>query len=240
MTQIQVPIWKPVAEYAVKVAWTSRYRDALEAVAQNPKGKTSLNFFLVVLYPDNQNEFDPNAVAVMTRQSPSQVLGYLPREIAALYRERMKEAGYEHMVSACEAVLTGGLVTPDKNYDYVLEVDLEMTIAPSPDHLVIHPELHRKEASPQFKKDANGDYRFKVWLPHEAVGNLKRDKRAHGWTTDSWNTINYYLMNQQGIGLGHKVLSVPKGEHAKVFGEEPVGVVVEDITRRWVTLRLEK
>lgn len=240
MTQIQVPIWKPVAEYAVKVTGARHYREALDAIAQNPRGAASLNFFLVVLYPDDRNAHDANAVVVMSRQSPPEVLGYLPRDTAVRYRERMAQAGYEHMVSACEAVLSDGLVAPDTTYEYTLELDLEMSTDPAPDHLVIHPELHRIDAYPEFKTDSNGDYRFKVWLPHDAIGNLKHDHRAHGWTTDSWSTVNYYLMNRQGIGLGHKVLSVPKAKHGKVFGEEPVDVVVEDITRRWVMLRLEK
>lgn len=240
MTQIQVPIWKPVAQYGTRVAWTSRYRDALDALAQNRKGRTSLTFFLAILYPENHDEHDPDAVVVMTRQSPPEVLGYLPRETAAIYRERMKEAGYMLMTSACEAVLSGGLVAPDTTYDYVLEVDLEMSTAPSPDHLVIHPELHQIDAYPELKKDGKGDYQFKVWLPRDALDNIKSDHRAHGWTTDSWNTVNYYLMNRQGIGLGHKVLSVPKAKHVYVFGEERADVIVEEISRRWITLRLEK
>ncbi|HKT27818.1 hypothetical protein, partial [Dyella sp.] len=64
--------------------------------------------------------------------------------------------------------------------------------------------------------------------------------RTKGWTVDSWATVNYYLSNEKGIGLGFKVLSVPKAEHAQVFGEQPVNAVVEGIERRWVMLRLEK
>ncbi|HFK2883156.1 HIRAN domain-containing protein [Stenotrophomonas maltophilia] len=240
MATITVPIWKPVAEYAVKAALTSRFREELDEVANNRKGSTSRIFTLVVLYPDNTNTADQNAVAVMTQQAPPRMLGYLPREVAAEYRQRMAQAGYEHMVSACEAVLSGGLVTTDKVYDYILEVDLDMSIDPHPDHLVIHPEMVRHTADPEFKKDTDGAYRFKCWIPHDAVGHLHPKQRTKGWTTDSWTTVNYYLSNAQSIGLGFKVLSVPKSMHARVFGEEPVTAVVEEIKRRWVTLRLEK
>ncbi|PZT39426.1 hypothetical protein A7X97_07385 [Stenotrophomonas sepilia] len=172
MATITVPIWKPVAKYAVKAALTSRFREELDEVANNRKGSTSRIFTLVVLYPDNTNTADQNAVAVMTQQAPPRMLGYLPREVAAEYRQRMAQAGYEHMVSACEAVLSGGLVTTDKVYDYILEVDLDMSIDPHPDHLVTHPEMVRHTADPEFKKDTDGAYRFKCWIPHDAVGHL--------------------------------------------------------------------
>lgn len=218
----------------------SNYREPLGQIAQNRKGQSSLIFSIVVLGPDNHNAADANAVAVTTQQSPYNVLGYLPREQAALYRARMAEAGHDHLISACEMVLSGGLVTPDRTYDYVLELDLDMTEDPSPEHLVVHPELMKLPSDPAFKKDSSGAYRFKCWLPYDAVDECHARLRTKGWTTDSWNTVNYYLCNRQGLGLGFKLLSIPKSEHEKAFGPEPVKAVVEDITRRWVTLRLER
>lgn len=240
MANISVPIWKPTAEYAVKAALTSRFRDSLDEISKNRKGMTSRIFTLVVLYPDKDNPVDPNAVLVMSQQAPPKLLGYLPCAVAAEYRQRMVVAGYDHLVSACEAVLAGGLETTDKTYDYILELDLDMSTNPHPEHLVVHPEMVRHSHDPEFKKDADGAYRFKCWMPHDAVGNLHTELRTKGWTTDSWTTVNYYLSNAQGIGLGFKVLSVPKAKHAKAFGQEPVSAVVEEIKHRWVTLRLEK
>jgi hypothetical protein len=43
-------------------------------------------------------------------------------------------------------------------------------------------------------------------------------KKIHTWTTDGWDTINYYVLNSQGIGLGHKLFSVSKADHARLFG----------------------
>jgi hypothetical protein len=196
-------------------------------------------FTLVVLYPDKNNEADPNAVLVTTHRAPPQLLGYLPREQAALYRQRMAEAGYDHLVSACEAAISGGLVSPEKAYDYVLEVDLDLSEAPDPEHLVVHPEPVRLPADQAVQPDGEGQYRFKCWLPHDAVGALHPKGRTKGWTTDQWTTINYYLANTRGIGLGFKVLSIPKQEHAAVFGPAPVNAVLESIEGRWVSLRLE-
>lgn len=80
MSKITVPIWKPTAEYVVKAALTSRFRESLDEVAKNRKGTTSRIFTLVVLYPDNTNAADANAVALMTQQAPPKMLGYLPRK----------------------------------------------------------------------------------------------------------------------------------------------------------------
>lgn len=44
---------------------------------------------------------------------------------------------------------------------------------------------------------------------------------------------------RQGHRLGFKVLSVPKADHIRVFGEAPVNAVIEEVQHRWVTLRLE-
>lgn len=240
MSKISVPIWKPRGEYAVKAAWTSRFRHELDAWAKNPDGTTCVLSSLVVLYPDKENAADSNAILVTTPESPPKLLGYLPREQAAHYRQRMNEAGYGHMISACEATLTGGLDTAERSYEYVLELDLNMSEAPDSEHLVVNPQTVRRPAIPEFKPDHQGKYRFKCWLPSDAVGFLHPKCRTKGWTTDTWDTINYYLANAKNIGLGFKVLSVPKAEHTKVFGDAPVNAVIEDIRHRWVTLRLEK
>ncbi|WP_164229510.1 hypothetical protein [Stenotrophomonas maltophilia] len=180
---IVAPIWKPRAEYPVKATLTSRFCAELDAITKNKGGATSRIFTVVVLYPDNNNAVDPNAVLVMSRQAPPRPLGYLPSVIAAQHRIRMKEAGYSHLVSACEATTSGGLVTADTTYDCMLEVDLDMSADPDPEHLVIHPELVRLSADPEFKKDASGAYCFQCWFPHDALageGPLSRriERRA--------------------------------------------------------------
>jgi len=236
---ITAPIWKPSAEYRVKAMFTSRFRASLDSLTKNRPGESSRIFTLVVLCPDNNNHADPNAVAVMTQQAPPRQLGYLPSAIAAQYRQRMDDAGFSHLISACEATVSGGLVTTEKNYEYVVELDLDLSIDPHPDHLVMHPELVRHPADPKFARDASGIYRFTCWLPRDALENHHPKLKTKGWTTSSWSTVNYYLCNDKSIGLGFKLLSVPKSEHLKVFGAEPVVAVVEKVERRWVTLRLE-
>jgi hypothetical protein len=240
MTKVLVPIWKPRGLYGVKATWTSRFRAEIDEWAKDSDGRANVVSSLVVLYPDKDNAADPNAILITTPMQPPKLLGYLPREQAAEYRQRMAEAGFAHMISACEATLTGGLDTGDRSYDYVLELDLDMSEAPHPEHLVVNPQTVRRPAIPPFEPDEQGVYRFKCWLPHDAVGFLHPMGRTKGWTTDGWDTINYYLANAKGIGLGFKVLSVPKADHIRVFGEAPVNAVIEDIKQRWVVLRLER
>lgn len=165
---------------------------------------------LVVLYPDNDNAADPNAILVTTPVSPPEIARVLPTRAAAEYRKRMAEAGYMHMISACEATLTGGLDIEDRSYDYILELDLDMSEDPHPEHLMVNPQTVKRPAIPDLKPDEHGAYRFKCWLPHDAVGFLHPKGRTMGWTTDSWNTINYYLANAKGIGLGSRSCQCPR------------------------------
>jgi hypothetical protein len=94
----------------------------------------------------------------------------------------------------------------------MLEVDPDLSELSSPEYQAAHPEPLRLPADATFKPDAEGRYRFKCWLPHDAVGVLHPKGRTKGWTTDQWATIGYYLANSRGTGLSFKVLSIPKGD----------------------------
>ena len=242
MSNVRVPIWTSPRQFAVKATGTSHYREALEFLAQNKIGEGSFCFFIAVLYPDNKNDHDPNAIAVMTQEGRDgpEVLGHLPREVAVLYRRRMEEEGYAHHISACGAALTGGLRANEQNYSYTLELDFDLDTGPHPENEVSPAKTVRLPGTQPLKKDRDGAYRFECWLPGDAVGAYHLKWRTMGWTTPHWKTVNYYLQNQKGIGLGFKLLSVSKRRHAAVFGDDPVIAVIEAIKDRWVTLRLEK
>lgn len=240
--QVRAPVWTSPRTFTVKAAVAGYYRDALEHLAQNRPGEPSFCFFVAILYPDNNNPHDPHAVAVMTQEGRGgpELLGHLPREIARRYRTRMDEEGYSHHISACGAALTQGVRTDERDYNYVLELDFDLDTVPKPDNEISPPSTIRFPGLPALKKDHDGTYRFRCWLPHDAVGAYHRELRTIGWTAPHWKTINYYLQNDRGIGLGFKLLTLPKNRHAAVLGESPVAAVIEEIQNRWVTLRLEK
>lgn len=239
MQQHQVPSWPSMGFFSVQATGSGAYRGALEAIAQNPRGQASLTLLRVYLVPNDQNPYDSNAVGVLVRSSNGELelLGHLPQSLALEYRGRMMALGHGAMMSVCDAMLSGGIETNDKDYAFVLELDLDLSQAPEVVDAGVDFERHRQPANPEFRRDADGVYRFRCWLPGGIDGHHRKN-RTKAWTTPAWDTVNYYLQNAQGIGLGSKLLSVPKEQHRAAFGDGFAEAVVESIDKRWVTLRL--
>jgi hypothetical protein len=40
------------------------------------------------------------------------------------------------------------------------------------------------------------------------------------WTTAQWDTVNFYVRNQQRIGLGFKIFEMPKDEYDHRFADD--------------------
>lgn len=53
-----------------------------------------------------------------------------------------------------------------------------------------------------------------------------------------WDTVNFYADSHKAIGLGHKVLEIPKLQYQATFGDADVEAILEDLDGRWATLRL--
>nr|WP_228441912.1 HIRAN domain-containing protein [Xanthomonas campestris] len=240
MQQQGVPKWPSAGCFEVQATGSRAYRGALGAIAQNPAGQTNLTFFRVVLVPNDQNPYDSNAVAVLYRSVSVEfeLLGHLSQALALDYRARMAALGHEAMVSVCDAMLSGGLEASDRDYAFVLELDLDLNQIPVVRDEDVAFDPLRQPANPEFRKDADGLYRFRCWLPGGLDGHHRKN-RTKAWTTPAWDTVNYYLQNAQGIGLGSKLLSIPKDQHRAVFGDYFAEAVVEAIDKRWVTLRLD-
>lgn len=241
MSELEMPEWPAEGLYGIQATGSGAYGDALSKIAKNPGDTTNLTFLRVVLLPDDNNRYDPNAVAVlhMADGSSPELLGHLSRAHAIDYRARLKTLGFESMASVCNAVLSGGLQTNDRSYSYVLELDLDLSISPTKGAIVAMGEPKREASNPTFEKDRQGSYRFRCWLTGGLDGHHPKN-RTKAWTTPDWDTVNYYLQNAQGIGLGAKLISVPKEEHRRAFGDGFASAVVEGIDGRWVTLRLDQ
>jgi hypothetical protein len=234
----EVPIWPRTGLFPVQATGSKPNREALATLAGNAPGQTSLYFFTALLYPYDTNPYDPLAVGVTTLEAPT-LLGHLPAQLARSYRDRMQELGFRG-VSACGAVLSGGLDLGKSNYDFVLELDLDLLLKPAygMDCGTIIPS--RAVVKPEYTKGDDGSYTFRCWLPQGTAGHLHRHLRMKAWTTPDWGTINYYIDNDRGIGLGHKVLSIPKPLHRKLFGPDLATPSVESIEERWASVRLRR
>ncbi|HEU0154420.1 MAG TPA: hypothetical protein VFQ84_13920, partial [Arenimonas sp.] len=130
MAKVELSSWPPTGLFPVQATGSSAYHEALAALAANAKGTTGLCFLPVALYPYDTNAHDPNAVGVMALpHMGADLLGHLPRDLAVAYRERMVGLGMPPY-SACDAVISGGLKDNDRQYNYVLELDLDLAMLP--------------------------------------------------------------------------------------------------------------
>lgn len=77
-----------------------------------------------------------------------------------------------------------------------------------------------------------------MWLPVSSHDWLHKRRSVTRWTTEHWGTVNFYADSHKAIGLGHKVLEIPKLQYQATFGDADVEAILEDLDGRWATLRL--
>ena len=89
------------------------------------------------------------------------------------------------------------------------------------------------------RKQGDGRYLAEVRLAHGTLKTMDKHRRVMSWTTDHWNTINYYLLNRQNTGLGHKLFEIPKDAHAEMFGKNEPEATIESIVGRIALVALK-
>jgi hypothetical protein len=226
--------------FSVQATGSSANHDALAMLAANAKGTAGLCFLPVALYPYDTNAHDPNAVGVMALpHMGADLLGHLPRDLAVAYRERMAELGIPPY-SACDAVISGGMKDGDRQYNYVLELDLDLAMRPSGEPQLTHYSAARQPTQTGPLDDSGTGHVFQAWMPEGSLECMSPKRAMHSWSTPAWETVNYYLKTDRGIGLGHKLVSIAKPLHRRWFGEGVAKATLEKIEGRWATVRLEK
>ena len=91
--------------YNVDAVGESHYQEALESICG---GRTENSQRLVVeafLVPENDNPYDPKAVCIYIQD---QTVGYLDRETARSFREKLAEIGLAEVAAKCSAIIVGG------------------------------------------------------------------------------------------------------------------------------------
>jgi hypothetical protein len=91
--------------YDVDVVGESHYQEALESICG---GRTEDSQRLEVeafLVPESDNPHDSEAVRI---EIQDQTVGYLDRETARSFRERMAEIGLTPAAAKCSAIIVGG------------------------------------------------------------------------------------------------------------------------------------
>lgn len=207
--------WPPNGNFALAAVGTSHHHREIAAIAMNPTGASALAFCTASLLPEINNPYDHNAVAVII---DSKVVAHLPAILAPIFRSRLQEG--ELQVTTCDAVITNGVVLDGNAYSYTIELDFELTDSCRPGTMApTYPAIVRKStAGLEFIEKGEDRYHLSVWLPEYSDRDLDNRRDVMDWTTDRWTTINYYLSNRQGIGLGFFAFAIPKEQHRALFG----------------------
>ena len=234
-TNVNRPLhWQPTGQFPLYGVGTSNYEPAIAAIAQNPKGKNALVFCTASLVPENTNAYDLNAVMVVI---DGQTVGYLPREYAKVFRSYFEKFGLPIQVTTCDAVISNGLKTEDRQYGYSIELDINLEPSALTQGYPTYPCLDKRDSTPSLRKQYDGRYLIEVRLEQ----GVREDMRecVDSWTTDHWDEINYYFPNSKNIGLGHKLFGVPKTLHGQLFGEYEPEVLIESLVGRTAVIAMK-
>jgi hypothetical protein len=230
--------WPSTGLFPLAAVGASYHEPAIAKLAKNAPGKPALVFCTARLVPENSNPHDPNAVAVWIA---GENVGFLPKEFAPHFRGFFARFGLEVAPTTCDAVISNGLLTEEQQYSYTIELDiaLEPETAPTPVS-PSYPQLSRQDPDPVFRPQEDGSYLVTVRLGPGVLGDMHKHLRMGSWTTDHWSTVNYYVDNPQGIGLGHKLFEVPKTTHQQMFGDAEPETKIVSISRRMATVSLKQ
>lgn len=227
--------WDSTGRYSLRAVGTSYYCDQIEAVAQNTDGKSALTFCTAELVPEANNEADVNAIAVHIH---GKKVAHLSREFASKFRGFLKQLPSELQITTVEAVILNGLRTEDKAYEYSIELDFPDTLKISTEPVRDINEIIRINGYPPIELQPNGTYSVKVWVPTSNLNDLDKNKTVETWSTEKWNTVNFYALNRQRLGLGFKIYELKKQEYIRFFGETDPECLLEIGDTRIALLRI--
>lgn len=92
-------------DYFIQVVGESSYQDALEEICGGRTEDGADEFVDAFLILEDTNPNDHNAVRV---DIGGGTVGYLTRDFAVQYRQRLAEAGYPRLIGRCRAHIRGG------------------------------------------------------------------------------------------------------------------------------------
>lgn len=209
--------WPATDIFSVAASGASYYREAIEKISGNPDGESALVFCTAMLVPEEGNVADPYAVAIYVTEKK---VGHLDRQMAQDFRQHLIAQGIPIQTTTCDAAITNGLRTPEKEYSYTVELDLPSPLLLPDSRKPTYPDVDKGSPAPIFYWRDPGWCLVETRMPFHA--RTDHDSRSvEYWTTEEWSTVNFYLPNSRGIGLGHKLFGIDKVEIRTKFGEIP-------------------
>lgn len=227
--------WSPSGHFEVSAVGTSFYRDAIASIAENPADKSALVYCTATLVPEPENQYDSSAVAIWIE---GRKVAHLSRDYARVFIVKLPDSATQ--VTTCDAIIYNGGIFDGKVYEYTIQLDLpDEGRATLSESSPTFPLPVRKNGEPDFIKQGDGTYLLSTFMPNFTPESLDRELRVQSWTTDHWTTINYYLRNRQGIGLGFGAFQIPKERHQTMFGDQEPHVFVKSIEGNFWTFLIK-
>lgn len=116
-------VWPGKGEFACEVVGESNYQDAIGRAFDLVSKQSDDTPLLALLTPESGNKHDRNAVNVTIGGA---LVGYLSRDFAPVYRERLKAEGMGLVPVYCHAQITGGFQLDDgRKASFGVELDID-------------------------------------------------------------------------------------------------------------------
>ncbi len=101
--------------YSLDIVGESKYQAVLSAICGGCTEDGHEKLVEATLIHEDDNPYDNKAIRVDIR---GKTVGYLSRENARQYREKLREAGYPCMIATCSAMIVGGWDRGDGDKGY--------------------------------------------------------------------------------------------------------------------------
>jgi hypothetical protein len=116
-------MWPKLDEYDFPVVGESHYQSALARIAGHHGSNKVRQECIANLVPEDTNEFDDKAIAVVVDSS---TVGYLARDDARSFRRRLSQNGLAGQTTGCHAIVIGGGNLPNGDgRSYGIQLDLD-------------------------------------------------------------------------------------------------------------------
>lgn len=97
--------WPASGDYDFEVVGESNYQKTLRRIAGDHGSKSARVECKAEIIPENNNPYDSKAVAVKIE---NQLVGYLARDEARMFRRRLGQKGLSGKTTTCAAIVVGG------------------------------------------------------------------------------------------------------------------------------------
>jgi hypothetical protein len=215
--------WEPTGQFPITAVGTSYHEADLKTLAKNMPGHAARTLCTATLQSESTNVHDSNAICVLIANQP---VGYLSRAVALAFRDYFARRKVPLQPTTCDALISNGLFMADRQYSYSVSLDIDLVSSKPKPIAPTYPQIEHHNPDPIFHKMTDGSYLVEARIDPDVFDDMHKHKLIKEWTTDHWDTFNYYLSNSRNIGLGHKLFGIKKTAVNDMFnGEFPSGTM---------------